>query len=133
MRTKLDTAEIRLVRNLLDILVKNRGGKPEDYQIYYFINLRDEEKLAFRNKETLTVFVYKGLYKYHQRMYERLPLYYVPVLTLPDAMIPKKAINLTEEVLKVLPHPFSPIPDCYSYEQDKFLQGPPPTPNKEKS
>lgn len=96
---KLDSQEIKLVRDILANLVKNQGGKPEDYQIYYFINLRDEEKLAFRNKETLTVYVYRGIHKYHQRIYEKKPTEYVPVLTLPDAMIPKRAENLTKAVL----------------------------------
>ena len=65
-------------------------------------------------------------------MYERLPLYYTHTGTFQDPMIPKRAYNLTEEVLKQLPHPSTPIPDCYSYERDEFFEGP-PTPNKEKS
>lgn len=116
MRTrKLDSQEIKLIRDILDNLVKNRGGKPEDYLIYYFINLKDEEKLVFRNKETLAVYIYKGIHKYHQRIYEKLPMEYVLVLTLQDPMIPKRAENLTEEVLKAF----------------HILKLPTPAPNKE--
>lgn len=137
MKTTVTPAQIRLFRNLLDILIKNKGGEPEDYTLYYFINLKDEEKLVIQNIKDPTTYVYKGLYNYTDRIQRKLSLYYVPILTIPDlAMIPKKAYNATEEVLKQLPYPFPGIPDCYDPTTDRFFEGPPfpytPAPNKEK-